>query len=560
MEKIGTWYRRLAFRRRVLLSFFFVSLIPVIVLGTFGYVQTRNLLIKREKEMLQETLEQNVLMLNSAFETYVHVMENLIWDVNIKQALTERYQNNLQMYRTYRDVIDPAVMRMKSLNPQIKQLTIYSANPTLYRHGDVVQPITAMEEMEEVLSDYRVHWIDENGTLKLCCRFYLDGNPEENVVVIRLDYASAFGGLSALFREDYGILITEENGASVYSCETFASGVDGRELVAGKMPEGIVLEENVIPSNGWRIYLYRPVSAVSSAAGSITLLILAVVALCLAAVFFASVMLTRSVVRPLGELNENIDRIEDGNLSVEVKGETDDEIGHIIHSFSRMVERLNHMVNENYKSKIAQQQYEMRALQAQINPHFLYNSLSLINWKAIMAGEEEISEMAQLLSTFYRTMLNKGKNIIGVEGEWNNTCSYVHIQRMMHSGKFEARMKLEEGMKAYQMLNLLLQPLVENAIVHGLDYKTDGGEKCLEVRGFIEVGCLVFIVEDNGCGMDEETLDTILTAKTGGYGVQNVHHRIQLYYGEQYGLHYESWKGKGTRVTLRIPFAGQEAE
>lgn len=104
-----------------------------------------------------------------------------------------------------------------------------------------------------------------------------------------------------------------------------------------------------------------------------------------------------------------------------------------------MVDRLNYMVNENYKSRIAQKEYEMKALQAQINPHFLYNSLSLINWKAIMAGQEEISQMAQLLSTFYRTTLNKGKNITTVKGEWDNTCSYVQIQNLMHSGKMQGR-------------------------------------------------------------------------------------------------------------------------
>lgn len=113
----------------------------------------------------------------------------------------------------------------------------------------------------------------------------------------------------------------------------------------------------------------------------------------------------------------------------------------------------------------------MKALQAQINPHFLYNSLSLINWKAIMADQQEISEMAQLLSTFYRTTLNKGKSVTTVKGEWDNTSSYIRIQSIMHSGKFQVEQQVEESMMKYEMLNLILQPLVENAIGHGLDHK-----------------------------------------------------------------------------------------
>ena len=239
--------------------------------------------------------------------------------------------------------------------------------------------------------------------------------------------------------------------------------------------------------------------------------------------------------------------------SVDIQGDDKDEIGRLISRFGEMVRRLDCMVNEVYKSKIAQQQYELRALQAQINPHFLYNSLSLINWKAIMAGQEEIGEMSRLLSTFYRTTLNKGRNVTRVKGEWDNTCSYARIQNLLHSGRLVLNMELEEGMEEYEILNLLLQPLVENAIVHGLDHKTDEGEKVLKVTGRQEGEHLVFVVQDNGCGIPAPVLADILTTQSSGYGVQNVHHRIQLYYGSDYGLVFESSPGKGTRVTVTIP-------
>jgi two-component system sensor histidine kinase YesM len=218
-----------------------------------------------------------------------------------------------------------------------------------------------------------------------------------------------------------------------------------------------------------------------------------------------------------------------------------------------MVHKLQEMINEVYKSKIAKQEYEMKALQAQINPHFFYNSLSLINSKAIIAEQEDISKMAQLLSTFYRTTLNRGKNTISVREELENTTSYIQIQRMMHSDSFDVRCEVDEGILDYTMLNLLLQPLVENAINHGIDHKESPGKAVLTITAKQSDNNLIFNVSDNGCGMEPELLKTILTTKTKGYGVQNVHHRVQLTYGVEYGLTYTSKLMIGTTVTLTIP-------
>jgi two-component system sensor histidine kinase YesM len=568
MNQWNRWYRNLPFRKRVLLSHVTVSLIPIIILGAFCYIQTRNLLINREKEALSGTLSQSVVSLNSTLDTYGHVMDNIVWDTKIKQALEQQYANNLEMYLAYRDLITPAIVKLKSLNPKIKQLSIYSSNSTLYPHGDILMPIERMEYFQEGSLDYKLHWIaNEKGILKMYCRIYSDFSPDKNVAYMELDYDSVFEHLKDLYDGAYGILVTDGEQKTVFSYSTFRTdGADDDALNISDLTEGskktagYVIERNEIPVSGWNIYLYRPLTEISSSASSITTLIIMAVILCLAIILIASLLLSKSVVRPLGELIRNIDRIEEGNMTVEAHEETKDEFGLLNKRFKMMMERLNHLVNEIYKSKILQQQYEMKALQAQINPHFLYNSLSLINWKAIMAGQEDISKMAQLLSTFYRTTLNKGKNVIDVKGEWDNTCSYVQIQRMMHSGKFDVILELEEGMAEYQMLNLLLQPLVENAIVHGLDYKTVSGTRMLSVYGREEENELVFTVSDNGCGIPHEVLEHILTAGTKGYGIQNVHHRIQLYYGESYGLAFESKVGEGTRVTLKLPKVNKEQE
>jgi len=248
-------------------------------------------------------------------------------------------------------------------------------------------------------------------------------------------------------------------------------------------------------------------------------------------------------------------QIEQGDLSLNLPKilPRNDEIGVLVKQFRAMVKKLQYLVNEVYKNKIVRQEYEMKALQAQIKPHFFYNSLSLINSKAILAGQDDISDMAQLLSTFYRTTLNRGHSHISVSDEWTNTISYVKIQLIMHSYSFEVFEELNPIIKDYKMPNLLLQPLVENAIVHGIDHKVTPGKGQIRISGTQEENQLIFTVEDNGCGISQEDLEHLLEKESNGYGVQNVQRRVQLYYGENYGLTYNSEINRGTKVTLKIP-------
>ncbi len=379
MAGVGKWYKNLVFRKKVFLSHLAVSLIPVVILGVFCYLQTRRLLIQREREVLRETLEQSVLRMDSS----------------------------LAMYRAYRDVIDPAVRQMKLFYPQIQRLTIYSSNETLHPHGDILRRIEEAPRHEDAYQDYRIHWkADGQGTLKLYCRIYGKEKTSRNVVYIELDYQEMFDWLSGLFENNYGIMIANGGASPAYSFFVSengkgACGLTLEELSCGAgCLEDYVLEKREIPANAWKIYLCRPLNTVSSSAISITFLIVGAVGLCLIIIFMVSVLLAKSVVQPLARLIQNIDQIEGENLQVVVQEESRDEIGHLIQSFSRMMERLNTLVNEVYKSRISQQEYEMKALQAQINPHFLYNSLSLINWKAIMADQRDGSAFVYILPDY----------------------------------------------------------------------------------------------------------------------------------------------------------------
>lgn len=544
-----------------------VSLIPVIVLGTFCYGQIRDLLISREKTALKETLIQESHSLNYKMTSYISAMNHIIWDKDIRNGLTKEYKSNFDMYLAYQEIYDPLFTTIRSLHSDIDTVTIYTDNP-MHPHGSVLRPLNDVSDtawFKDALSKTSPFFVTshKDNTLYLVCQIYLSYSDYTTILCIDINYNKTFKSLSSLFEQSYGIVLTDATNQTIYSHHKFKKEEDLHYILTPdqlihwnddkNIKKKYVIESISSPENTWNIYLYRPTKTVSASANQITIIVLIIIFCCLISVVTLSTVFSKLIVRPLELLVQNMDQIENGNISVSIAYHSTDEIGHLIQRFVHMVHRLQHLIDEVLKSKIKQQEYEMKALQAQINPHFLYNSLSLINGKAIMAEQGEISQMAQLLSTFYRTTLNKGKNTLTVQNELENIRSYISIQLIMHSNSFLVTYDIDPKVLKYTMINLLLQPLVENAIMHGIDHKeTPGcGELIISCRSKEEI--LIFEISDNGPGIPESKLESILTTSSFGYGIQNVHHRIQLFYGEQYGLEYRSNLNTGTTVSVSIP-------
>lgn len=566
MRSFRNWFFNTKYRNKVAIVCLVISLLPLLVLGSYSYSQIRDLLITREEEVLAESLDQAVDNLNYKIKSITNMMHYVLWDDAVKNALSKEYDNNFDMYLAYKKVIDPTIITVLSLHEEIKGMTIYSNN-NIYPHGSSLRKLDKIKGEKwygDVLKAYEPILIadKEERKLTLASRQYESSNWYTNIVTMVIDYNELFRSLTKLFDKSYGIRIVDSRDKMIYSFDHFQGNKQEYamtdedfmgQLRSGLLEERYVYKEEELKNNGWRVYLYRPIGTVSAAATSITFLVVIIFTVCTLFVIIASYYLASAIVRPVENLNKNMRRIEAADLTVTVAYDSNDEIGDLYRQFNKMVEQLKYLIDEVYTSKIHQQEYEMKALQAQICPHFFYNSLSLINSKAILSGQDEISLMAQHLSTFYRTTLNNGNNMIRVQDEWINVTSYINIQSLMHANSFDVITEIDEDILAYNMPNLLLQPIVENAIGHGIDHKVTEGKGLLTVKGWQNEDTLYFIVEDNGCGMTEETMDQVLKKEIRGYGVRNVHQRVQLTYGEGYGLHYESQINKGTKVTLRIP-------
>lgn len=560
MKKLLHIFKNLRFQRKIIAISLLISLIPTALLGLFSYTQMRTLLIDREKTAIQETLNQEVIQLDYKINSFLSTMNQITWNENIRLALSKNYDSNFDMYLTYRDTIDPLFLTIRSLNTDITAITIYT-DVNIYPHGQTLHTLT--DAQNQIWYDQACQTTtpffslsSDGQTLYLIDRIHYTHVPYTSMICMAIDLSASMQNADSLFNNNYGFLLANASGETIYSYTNLPEASLTTDMSCDMLLNddltGYITETETLSNTGWNVFLYRPARFISSAASRITYIVWGMILLCIVLIFFVSILLSKVIVAPIETLSAGMRQVESGNYEVAIYCDSKDEIGQLILSFQKMVETINNLINKVLFDQIQQQKYEIEILQSKINPHFLYNSLSLINSKAILSGQNDISQMARLLSTFYRTMLNKGQQITTIASELENTKSYISIQQMMHSNSFETIYDIDETVLGYEIPILLLQPLAENAILHGLDHRELPGPAILSISCYQQNLDIIFKVMDNGCGMSETQCEQILTADSSGYGVKNVHQRIQLYYGTDYGLTFHSTPNMGTYVLVKI--------
>ena len=269
-------------------------------------------------------------------------------------------------------------------------------------------------------------------------------------------------------------------------------------------------------------------------------------------------LISRKISKPIRKLDESVKTYEAGGKpDIYIGGSS--EIRHLGYSVQRSYERIETLMEEIIRQQNERRKSELDALQSQINPHFLYNTLESITWMIEAQKNEEavimISELAKLL----RVSLSRGKTIIPVKDELQHSRSYMNIQLMRYKERFQMEFQTDKEIEDYCIVKLVIQPILENAIYYGVGNMDEDDEGKITVRGEKKEDDIYIIIEDNGMGMRKEVLENILkdnnkVPKHGsGVGVINVHSRIQLMFGEQYGLEIYSEPDEGTRVVIHIP-------
>lgn len=309
---------------------------------------------------------------------------------------------------------------------------------------------------------------------------------------------------------------------------------------------------------GWKVGGVIPIRELTRDSDKIGLIIVAMLLFICMLDVIAAWYTSNSIANPIRKLMYLMRKVEDGDLSVSMNVKYNDEIGQLGRSFNIMIEKIGFLMDSVYKEQKNLRKAELKALQAQINPHFLYNTLDSIIWMSKANRNEEVITMVSALTKLFRIALSRGKDVISIQEEIEHINSYLTIQHIRYKNKFTFDINVDEALYKYSIMKLILQPIVENSIYHGIKEKRGMGY--IEVRGRDLGDTIVFEVVDNGKGMSKDKLNALRNALNNGtrekiesYGIRNVNERIKIFFGAEYGLTFFSEEDVGTRVEIKIP-------
>ena len=564
MKKLLHWVNGIKLRYKLAIFYSLFCFLPVMLLFLLSFLQMRSIIDDKEKLNLQSYLQQSVSSMDRTLDGYNSLSDYIAFDRTLAEAFSMEYGTPYEQYEQLTQKVDPILRSSSYFHGGMQRITIYTDNG-MVKHDTTVAPVSEIEETDwyqKTLEHPGLNWFVNypEKTLFSARKLAFSGAREGvNILYMDVDYQKLFTPYAETLISECGLYITDQEGKLVFEESRFSGKNQNYDLTYSEFLEQrdrgsadytILCEQS--NTTGWTVWLYQPVGFAGESMRPIGVMAGVTILICIFAAVLAYFITSGMVSGRIERLTCLMQEVQEGSMDMQVGSDDRDEIGMLYRGFGSMMKRIRTLINEVYLGKITQKEAELKALQAQINPHFLYNTLSLINWKALAAGEEDISRMTLAMSTFYRTALNRGRNVLQVEAELSNTRAYLEIQSMLHDGDFDYEIEVQPEILQCESLNLILQPLVENAIHHGIEEKTDGRGK-ISVRGWKEDNCVWFMVEDNGVGMEQKVADKILTMESKGYGVRNVDERIRLCYGEKYAMKVESVVGKGTKMTIHFP-------
>lgn len=547
------------YRHKLTILLVISSLVPMTMLALYSHNSMSRLVRHNEVEDTSSILEQTRESIDSQIEVYTGLINYLTYSPDIEEMINEKNMDNYVAYAKYTQIVDPLLTVPKSYHDAINQIQIF-ADSIKVRHEYTLVPMDEIGQewwSSQLNDEVQVQWLVNTEKPEIAAvRNIYDGRNRTAVLCITLDYNKIFKPLKNIISEESGTMVLDQSQNIVYRDENIQDNdladLGESDKILEQISKEYVAVNSTSQNTGWKFYLYKTKKSVEKSVYQMLFAEIPLIAGCVLIIFILGMAFSRLFTRKIEMLTENMDQVNHGSREVTVTSDAEDEVGVLIRSFRRMMGEIDRLISEVYENKIALKEFELKALTAQINPHFLYNSLSIINWMAIKSGQKEISKVTLDLSTFYRTALSKGEDMVTVENCIRNIEAYLSIQLVMHDNDFTVEWKIDPQVKAEKVPKLILQPVVENALEHGLDVKEEG-DKILQLS-FLDAGDAVLLrVEDNGMGMEQSVAESLVTYQAEGYGLKNVNDRICLLYGEEYKIRITSSVGKGTVVEMRIP-------
>ncbi len=369
-------------------------------------------------------------------------------------------------------------------------------------------------------------------------------------------------GRCRVLLDDHTVFLTNGAGQGVLPQlgETFEASLslDAKVHQLSLYGEKQLVVATSMNNTGWTLVVMVPLSQLTSLGDSLGSYAILLIILNVVLLLVAEMVIIRYLARRIQPLMSMMENLKQGDFQTEIPGDEKDEFSYLFDAFRSMQQRIQQQFNEIYHLSLLQKEANLKLMHAQINPHFIYNIFYNMNWLIQLKKYDKLEDMVEAVAVFFKKSLNNGQPFILIRDEMKMLESYIAIQHIRFGDRFQAKVEIQPEILDTPILTHLLQPIVENAIRHGVEPLPQPGQ--VWIRGYFQQEQLIFEIEDNGVGMDEQTLcqirQTLKKAQTDTgdfFALNNVHQRIQILYGESYGLRIESQPQQGTRVQIVLP-------
>ncbi|SFF20608.1 two-component system, sensor histidine kinase YesM [Paenibacillus algorifonticola] len=580
------------FRKSIQSKFFIAFLLVMIIPTTALSVSSYFLSVKIVKEKVSQSFQENLLYIGNSTEKELagieKITELIYINEDIQHAITADNSNNIEFYMNLKrvDQVFDNISFYSNYYSYITSLFVFGKNGSQFTYGndaytintDEIQTSAWYKTMLEL--NGKVLWLgvhDNDNDFRRnqvfsIARVINDTN-HNNIGAIYLNLSTkVFTDIlsKASLKTQSQIYIVDQRGRIVFpeqqSTKTLQS--EGISLPDHIKESGLEIKKDgqtfltssyKIEEYGWKIIQMVPVEALTKD-NKIIINVTAIVFLI--SFLFTGILwylVSRNIVLPIKHLISTMKELRGSNLDVKVNVTSTDEIGLLSVTYNYMIQRINALFNQVVEEEKQKRNAEIKALQGQINPHFLYNTLNTIRWMAIIQKADGIKEVVDALGRLLKNTFRQPTSMITLGEEIVMIKDYIFIQQTRYRDKFQVNYEVEERFYAAECVKFILQPIVENAIFHGIEPKEGPG--VITIKVCAEDSLLQITVEDNGVGMSDEQISETMKFRhpnrenSNGIGVQNVHNRIQMIYGEKFGLHIESKPLCYTKVHITLPLS-----
>lgn len=570
-------------RTKLILIFSVLLLVPLGIFTYFSVYRITNILRDQTLSAAYKTFYEATATINTKVNKATNVVELLTYDDLIyKMASTDPqdypYILQFEDSRTLSSTFD----NLEKLS-EVSSIQFYVKNDYLYANEHkYILPLNRISSLPryQSLSQTQTHqwftpsdFLDDIGTFACMRMIYNPSSLKTPLAVLRvnLDQSVIESALHRSATTEHGMVFLLENNDIILSYnlqEDFILTSEQIHTIQNTSTEQWVTlsvgTENyytyslIIPQAGWKLVTIIPFQDIYSLSNSLRSEMLCVVIILVGFALFLAVVLSNLILRRIWALSGTMQRVENGDIDVPPMKTSRDEVGQLIMHFNNMMERLHQLMDDKIKYGIEIKNLELKALQAQINPHFLYNTLDTINCLALEREIPEITNLVNALATFYKISLSKGEEEIPIKNEILHAQMYMQIQCQRFEDQIHVTWDIAPDMLDKPIIKIVLQPIIENAIIHGIFEREDSSGN-IEIKGWIERNDIFISVKDNGVGMSQEIVDANFRTShegistPGGYGIRNINDRLKIAYGPQYGLSCTSEIYQGTTVLIHIP-------